>query len=118
MIKITLPDGSIKEVESGSSALDVAKSISHGLARNVLSAQFNGQTIEATTPLAEDGSLVLFTWDQEEGKKENERNIDREFCLNILNDWYKVPLEIKKEIGEDITQGDIIDLVKEYYKKE
>lgn len=69
MIKITLPDGSIKEVESGSSALDVAKSISHGLARNVLSAQFNGQTIEATTPLAEDGSLVLFTWDQEEGKK-------------------------------------------------
>lgn len=69
MIKITLPDGSVKEVESGSSALDVAKSISHGLARAVLSASFNGQTVEASTPLTTDGSLVLYTWDQEEGKK-------------------------------------------------
>ena len=69
MIKITLPDGSVKEVESGSSALDVAKSISHGLARAVLSASFNGQTVEPSTPLTTDGSLVLFTWDQEEGKK-------------------------------------------------
>src|SRR5690606_22480464 len=69
MIKITLPDGSVKEFESGSSALDVAKSISHGLARNVLSASFNEQTVEATTPLTTDGNLVLFTWDNEEGKK-------------------------------------------------
>lgn len=69
MIKITLPDGSVKEVESGSSALDVAKSISHGLARAVLSASFNGQTVEPSTPLTTDGSLVLYTWDQEEGKK-------------------------------------------------
>ncbi len=69
MIKITLPDGSVKEVESGSSAIDVAKSISHGLARAVLSASFNGQTVEPSTPLTTDGSLVLYTWDQEEGKK-------------------------------------------------
>lgn len=69
MIKITLPDGSVKEVPQGSSAMDIAKGISHGLARNVLSASFNDQTIEATTPLTEDGNLVLFTWDNPEGKK-------------------------------------------------
>ncbi len=69
MLKITLPDGSVKEMPEGSSALDVAKDISHGLARNVLSARFNGQTVEATTPLNGDGNLVLFTWDDDEGKK-------------------------------------------------
>jgi threonyl-tRNA synthetase len=69
MIKISLPDGSIKEVESGSSALDIAKSISHGLARNVLSASFNEQTVEVNDALTEDGSLVLYTWDKAEGKK-------------------------------------------------
>ncbi len=69
MIKISLPDGSIKEVEDGSSALDVAKSISQGLARNVLSASFNDKTVEVNDPLPGDGSLVLFTWDNPEGKK-------------------------------------------------
>lgn len=69
MIKISLPDGSIKEAEDGSSALDVAKSISQGLARNVLSASFNGETVEVNDPLPGDGSLVLFTWDNPEGKK-------------------------------------------------
>ena len=69
MLKITLPDGSVKEMPEGSSALDVAKDISHGLARNVLSAKFNGETIEATTPLPGDGSLVLLTWDDDEGKQ-------------------------------------------------
>ena len=69
MIKITLPDGSIKEFEKGSTPLDVAKSISEGLARNVISAKFNGETVEATTPLTSDGDLVLYTWKDEEGKK-------------------------------------------------
>ena len=68
MIKISLPDGSIKEVEDGSSALDVAKSISQGLARNVLSASFNEKTVEVNDPLPGDGSLVLYTWDNPEGK--------------------------------------------------
>ncbi len=68
MIKITLPDGSVKEVSEGSSAFDVAKSISHGLARNVLSASFNEQTVEIMDPLPGDGTLVLYTWDQPEGK--------------------------------------------------
>ncbi len=69
MIKITLPDGSIKEFEKGTTPMEVAKSISEGLARNVISAKFNGETVEVTTPLNNDGSLVLFTWNDDEGKK-------------------------------------------------
>lgn len=69
MINITLPDGSIKKYEKNSTAMDIAKSISEGLARNVISAKFNDQTLETKTPLTEDGSLVLFTWNDLEGKK-------------------------------------------------
>ncbi|WP_394975868.1 threonine--tRNA ligase [uncultured Croceitalea sp.] len=69
MIKITLPDGAIKEVANESSPLNIAKSISEGLARNVISAKFNDTTVEATTPLTKDGSLTLYTWNNDEGKK-------------------------------------------------
>ena len=69
MIQVTLPDGSIKAYEAGSTPMDVAKSISEGLARNVLSASYNGVTIETTTPLTTDGSLVLYTWNDANGKK-------------------------------------------------
>ncbi|QYA23981.1 threonine--tRNA ligase [Gramella sp. MT6] len=69
MIKITLPDGSIKEFEKGTTPMEVAKSISEGLARNVISAKFNDETVEVSTPLNTDGNLVLFTWSNEEGKK-------------------------------------------------
>ena len=69
MIKITLPDGSIREYVSGVTPMDVAKSISEGLARNVISASFNGTTVETVTELTTDGNLTLFTWDNVEGKK-------------------------------------------------
>lgn len=69
MINITLPDGSVKEVPEGSSAFDVAQGISQGLARNVLSASFNGKTVEVMDSLPGDGKLVLYTWDNPEGKK-------------------------------------------------
>lgn len=69
MIKITLPDGSIKEFEKGTTPMDVARSISEGLARNVISAKYNDETVETTTPLNTDGDLVLFTWSNDEGKK-------------------------------------------------
>ncbi|MEO9954471.1 threonine--tRNA ligase [Nonlabens sp.] len=69
MINITLPDGSIKEMESGSTPMDVAMSISQGLARNVISASFNGTKVETKTPLTEDGNLVLFTFSNPEGKE-------------------------------------------------
>ena len=69
MIKITLPDGSIKEIEKNSTPYDVARSISEGLARNIISARFNGTTVETTTPLNTDGSLVLYSFNDNEGKK-------------------------------------------------
>jgi threonyl-tRNA synthetase len=69
MIKITLPDGTIREYAKGSTPMDIAKNISEGLARNVISAKFNNTIIETATPLNEDGSLVLYTWNDSEGKK-------------------------------------------------
>ena len=68
MIKITLPDGAIKEVEQGSSAMDVAKSISEGLARKVLAASINGEVWDATRPINTDASLKLLTWDDTDAK--------------------------------------------------
>ena len=69
MIKITLPDGTIKEYSKGSTAMDIAKSISEGLARNVISAKYNDTIVETVTPLNQDGSLTLYTWNNDEGKK-------------------------------------------------
>ncbi|NAS32671.1 threonine--tRNA ligase [Flavobacteriaceae bacterium R38] len=69
MIKITLPDGSIREYASGSTPMDIAKSISEGLARNVISASFNNQKVETVTPLTNDGTLTLYTWKNDEGKE-------------------------------------------------
>ncbi|MGJ8737185.1 threonine--tRNA ligase [Zobellia laminariae] len=69
MMKITLPDGSIREYAKGSTPMDIAKSISEGFARNVISAKFNDTVVETVTPLNEDGSLVLYTWKDKEGKK-------------------------------------------------
>ncbi|MCL4116496.1 UNVERIFIED_CONTAM: hypothetical protein GTU68_010087 [Idotea baltica] len=69
MIKITLPDGSIKEYDSGVTPFEVARSISEGLARNVISAKFDETIVETTTPLENDGALILYTWSTNEGKK-------------------------------------------------
>ncbi len=69
MINITLPDGTVKKFEVGTTPLDVAKSISEGFARNIISASFNEETIEISTPLGKDGDLVLYTWSDDEGKK-------------------------------------------------
>jgi len=69
MIQITLPDGSVKDFQSGSTPMDVAISISEGFARNVISALFNNKTVETTTPLTENGTLTLFTFNDVEGKK-------------------------------------------------
>jgi threonyl-tRNA synthetase len=68
MIEITLPDGSTKEFDKGATPMDVANSISQGLARNVISAKFKDTIVETTTPLTENGALVLFTWNDQEGK--------------------------------------------------
>lgn len=69
MIKITLPDGSVKEFEQGVTPYEVAQSISEGLARNVLVAKVNEQMVELDRAINEDASLVLYTWNDREGKE-------------------------------------------------
>ena len=69
MISITLKDGSKKEYKKNISVIDVAKDISEGFARNVIAASFNGIPVEISTKLNNDGSLELYTWEDNEGKK-------------------------------------------------
>ncbi|RAJ06980.1 threonyl-tRNA synthetase [Chitinophaga skermanii] len=68
MINITFPDGAVRQYEPGVSALDIAKSISEGLARKVLAAKVNGQVIDATRPITTDATLQLLTWVDTDGK--------------------------------------------------
>lgn len=68
MIEITLPDGSIKSVEAGATALDIATGISEGLARNVLAAEVAGEVVDPQRPINESSTLKLLTWNDEEGK--------------------------------------------------
>ena len=69
MISITLKDGSKKEYSKNISVIDVAKDISEGFARNVIAASFNGIPVEISTKLNNDGSLELYTWEDNDGKK-------------------------------------------------
>jgi threonyl-tRNA synthetase len=68
MIKITLPDGAVREFPEGSSSLDVARAISEGLARKVIAASVNGEVWDATRPLQNDATLRLLTWNDADGK--------------------------------------------------
>lgn len=67
-INITLPDGSVRTVDNGTTPMDIAVSISEGLARNVLAASFNGEVIDANRSLEKDGTLQLLTWNDDSGK--------------------------------------------------
>lgn len=67
-IKITLPDGSVRKYTQGITAMDVALSISEGLARNVLAAKVNGEVRDANRPINSDAELSLLTWNDKEGK--------------------------------------------------
>ncbi len=69
MIKITLPDGSVREYPRGTSSMEIAKSISEGLARKVLAAKVNGTVWDASRPIVADASLQLLTWNDTEGKE-------------------------------------------------
>ncbi|MBA4198185.1 MAG: threonine--tRNA ligase [Chitinophaga sp.] len=68
MISISFPDGAVRQYESGITALDIAKSISEGLARKVLAANVNGEVWDATRPINKDVTLKLLTWDDADGK--------------------------------------------------
>lgn len=106
MIGITLPDGSVKQVEAGTTPMDVAYSISEGLARNVISASFNNEKVETSTPLTEDGSLVLYTWRDDEGK-EAFWHSSSHIMAQALEEMYP---GIKLTIGPAIENGFYYDI--------
>lgn len=68
MINISLPDGSVRQYEPGTTSMDIAKSISEGLARKVLAAEINGEVWDLTRPLTSDSTFKLLTWDDDKGK--------------------------------------------------
>ncbi len=106
MIKITLPDGSIRAYNSTITAMGVAKDISEGFARNVISAKFNGTTIETATELTTDGNLVLFTWRDDEGKTAF-RHSTSHVLAQALEELYP---GVKLSIGPAIDHGFYYDV--------
>ncbi len=106
MINITLPDGSVKQFEKGATPMDVAKSISEGLARNVISAKFENRIVETTTPLTQNGILTLFTWKDKEGK-EAFRHSSAHVLAQALEQLYP---GVKLSIGPAIENGFYYDV--------
>ncbi|TXD59690.1 threonine--tRNA ligase [Polaribacter sp. IC066] len=106
MIKITLPDGTIKEFVKNSTPIEVARSISEGFARNVISANFNGTTIETTTPLTTNGSLILYTFNDDGGKKAFWHSSAHVLAEAILSFYPKAKLTI----GPAIENGFYYDV--------
>ena len=106
MIDITLPDGTIKTFDEGTTPMEVAKSISEGFARNVISANFNDDTIETSTPLYKDGSLVLYTWSNDEGKKAFWHSSSH-ILAQALEELYP---SVKLSIGPAIDNGFYYDV--------
>jgi len=106
MVNIKLPDGSVRKMESGATPMDVAKGISEGLARNVISAKFNNKIVETSTPLSQDGDIVLFTWRDKEGK-EAFRHSSSHVLAQALLELYP---GVKLTIGPAIENGFYYDL--------
>ncbi|MCH5714773.1 TGS domain-containing protein [Niabella hibiscisoli] len=111
MITITLPDGAQKEFESGVTALDVAKSISEGLARNVLAAEVNGVVVDAFKPIDTDASLKLLTWTNDEGKStfwHSSAHLMAEAIQELFPDTkFAIGPPIERGFYYDIDLGDI-----------
>jgi threonyl-tRNA synthetase len=105
-IQITLPDGSVREYPRGTSSLEVAKSISEGLARNVLSAKVNGAVWDANRPIETDATLALLTWDNDEGK-ETMWHSSAHLMAEALEELYP---GVKFGIGPPIENGFYYDV--------
>ena len=122
MIEITLPDGSVKEFENSTTPIEVAKSISEGLARNVVSASFNGNTVETTTPLTTNGSLILYTFNDADGKKAFWHSSAHVLAEAILSFYPNAKLTIGPAIDNgfyyDIDLGEEIISEKDFKKVE
>ena len=106
MINITLPDGSKREYESGVSAHDIALSISEGLARNVLSAEVNGEVWDSNRPITEDSKVKLLTWNDEKGK-ETMWHSSAHLMAEAIQYFYP---ETKFAIGPPIENGFYYDV--------
>ena len=106
MIKVTLPDGSIKEVEKGTTSLEIAKSISEGLARKVLAAEINNEIWDLTRPITIDSSLKLLTF-QEDGGKSTLWHSSAHLMAEALEFYYP---DIKLAIGPPIENGFYYDI--------
>ena len=68
MMNITFPDGAVRQYEQGASAMDIAKSISEGLARKILAAEVNGQIWDLTRPINNDSNIKFLSWDDDNAK--------------------------------------------------
>lgn len=106
MIQVTLPDGSVRQYNAGATALDVALSISEGLARNVLAAKVNNEVVDATRPLTEDCTLQLLTWNDAEGKSTMWHS-SAHLMAEALEFYYP---GIKLAIGPPVTNGYYYDV--------
>ena len=106
MINITLPDGSVHQFEAGVTPLDVAKSISEGLARNVLAAKVNDKVMELYRPINEDATVQLLTWNDEEGKS-TFWHTSAHLLATALQELYP---GIKFGIGPSIENGFYYDI--------
>jgi threonyl-tRNA synthetase len=106
MIEISFPDQSIRKYEKGVTPLEIAQSISEGLARNVLSAKFNEQTVEAATPLEQDGIIQLLTWNDPDGKTAFWHSSAHILAQSILELYPKAKLTI----GPAIENGFYYDV--------
>jgi len=106
MIHITLPDGSIREYPQGVTGLEVAKSISEGLARNVLAAKVNDEVWDATRPINTDSRLKLFTWNDPEGKATMWHS-SAHLMAEAIEQLYP---GVKFGIGPDIENGFYYDI--------
>ena len=106
MIKITFPDDSSREYKKGITAIDIAKDISPGFAKNVLSANFEGEIIESSTEIYENGKINFFTWQNSEGKKAFWHSSAHVLAQSILSIYPKAKLTI----GPPIDSGFYYDV--------
>ena len=106
MIKITFPDDSSREYKKGITAIDVAKDISPGFAKNVLSANFEGKMIESSTKIYENGKIIFFTWQNSEGKKAFWHSSAHVLAQSILSIYPNAKLTI----GPPIDNGFYYDV--------
>ncbi|MFZ4463041.1 MAG: threonine--tRNA ligase [Bacteroidales bacterium] len=105
-MNITLPDGSIRQYDQGVTAMDIALSISEGLARNVLSAKVNGEVWDATRPINADSTVQLLTWNDTEGKSTLWHS-SAHLMAEAIEQLYP---GVKFGIGPDIENGFYYDI--------